>query len=545
MNSIFVALLSLVCLGAGYLFYSKILVKIWGVDPDRKTPAFERYDGIDYVPAKSWTILFGHHFASIAGAAPIIGPVIACAIWGWVPALIWIVIGSIFIGGVHDFSSLVSSLRYGGSSIANVSEQVISRRAKMFFATFIWFALILVVAVFAAVTAKTLVEEPRIVIPTFGLVLNGLLVGVMIYRWKWNQIVSTLLGIGILVGFLILGFYVPIELPFNNAELIWIYILLIYAYIASVIPVNILLQPRDYLATFILCFGLFFGYLGIVVSHPTMHTPPFIKWSAQSGPLWPMLFVFIACGAISGFHSLIASGTTSKQLPSEKYAKRIGYGGMIMEGILATLALITVSAGLYWKGWIGPSNLIYPELIKQGGWILTFATGFGNIVAPIFGMTVGMLIAVVMLNSFVMTTLDTATRINRYITEELLGEGLRVDIFKNRFFSTLLIIICAGYLAAGNYKLIWPIFGASNQLVAALVLIVVTTYLFSRGKPIRYTLYPAIFMLVTTIGALVVEIRNFLIGKNYLLTIIGIILLIMAIFMVFEAKKAVIRIRKK
>ncbi|MBN1383742.1 MAG: carbon starvation protein A [Elusimicrobia bacterium] len=534
MNSLIVAITGIVILALGYRFYGGLIEKLWSVDTERTTPANEFNDGVDYIPAKHWLMLFGHHFSSIAGAAPIIGPVLAVVLWGWVPAVLWIIIGTILFGAVHDFSTLMASLRNKGRTIADVAEIVMNKRVKIFFAIFLWLALILVVAVFAATTAKTLVDEPRVVVPTLGLIFLAVFVGFMIYKWKVNLLLSTGVGIVGLVVLLFIGYYFPVVL--TDLKL-WIVILLIYAFIASILPVNILLQPRDYLSTFILFFGLLFGYLGLFLTKPVMHTPAFISWNASSGMLWPMMFVFIACGAISGFHSLIASGTTSKQLSNEKDAKKIGYGGMVLEGMLALLALLAVSAGLYWNKETGPSGLIYPELIKSGNWIGTFAAGYGEITKPLFSATFGGLVAILTLNAFVITTLDTATRITRYISEELFGDGLKIKIFKNRYFSTLIVIICAGYLAFGNWKAIWPIFGASNQLVAALVLVVITTYLLSKKKSIKYTVYPAIFMLLTTVYALVYLTINFFKKGNFLLTTIGTILLVLAVFVVIESIK--------
>jgi len=544
MNSLIVAIFAVLLLGCGLRYYGKTIERLWDVDPKRKTPAVEMTDGIDYIPAKHWTILFGHHFASIAGAGPILGPVIAAAIWGWFPALLWIVIGSIFIGGVHDFSCLMGSIRNRGKSIGEIAESTLSHRAKLLFATFLWLSLILVVAVFAAVTSTTLVNEPRIVIPTFGLILVAILVGFMIYKWNVDRVVATLIGLALLGSLLVLGYYYPVTLRVETSVEIWIGVLLIYSYIASITPVNILLQPRDYLSAFILFFGLSVGYLGLFFSHPRMHSPAFAKWSGSEGTLWPMLFVIIACGAISGFHSLIASGTTSKQLSNERDAKKIGYGGMVLEGVLAVLALLAVASGLYWTGGTGREGLVYPELIRSGNWIGTFAKGFGQITAPILGATLGSLTAMVMLNSFVMTTLDTATRVNRYITEELFGEGLKLKIFGNRYFSTAVVIFFAGYLAFGNWKAIWPIFGASNQLVAALALLVVTVYLWAMKKPTKYTIYPGIFVLLTTVGALVSQFIAFIKGQDYLLALIGLILLILAIFMVREGLNVVQKVNR-
>jgi len=348
MNSFLIGIIAVFFLFLGYRFYGKLAEKLWSVDPSRKTPAVEFTDNVDYMPAKHWTILFGHHFASIAGAGPIIGPVVAVIAWGWVPAILWIILGSIFMGGVHDFSALMASLRYRGGSIGEVAQTVLSKRAKILFCGFLWLALVLVVAVFCAVTAKTLVNEPRIVLPTFGLIFVAILVGKMLYDWKVNQVTATVVGVGLLVLLFVLGYYFPITLNIKNPLNMWICVLLIYSYIASIAPVNLILQPRDYLSTFILFFGLVFGYAGLILSHPRMHAPAFVSIPGKEGPLWPMMFVSIACGAISGFHSLIASGTTSKQIASEKDARRIAYGSMIVEGVLACLALLAVSAGLYW-----------------------------------------------------------------------------------------------------------------------------------------------------------------------------------------------------
>jgi carbon starvation protein len=533
MNALVIVFISGILFCAGFFLYARRIERLWQIDSTRATPAFTKHDGIDYVPAKHWTILFGHHFASIAGAGPILGPVIAAMLWGWLPALIWIVLGSIFLGGVHDFSALMISLRHEGKSIADVAQRVLNFRSKMVFAAFILLSLILVMAVFAAVTAKTLINQPQLVIPTFGLILVAILVGLMIYKWKWNQIIATILGIILLLSLLILGNYIPVTLRVANPLTLWILILFLYAFIASVLPVNILLQPRDYLSTSILFFGLLFGYLGLIVTHPQIHTPAFIAWKTNQGYLWPMLCVIIACGAISGFHSLIAGGTTSKQLANEKDAKIIGYGGMILEGILAVLALICVTAGLYWTGKVGEARLIYPQLMKTGDWIGTFSAGFGQITRPILG-ALGTLIAALMLNAFVMTTLDSATRINRYITEEFFGEGLNLRIFKNRYFSTAVIIALALWLALGNWQVIWPIFGASNQLVAALVLVVVSAYLIGARRPAKVTVYPAIFMLITTLVALLWQGIRFFRQQNILLLVITVSLFILAVFMIRE-----------
>jgi carbon starvation protein len=360
----------------------------------------------------------------------------------------------------------------------------------------------------------------------------AIFVGLMVYKWHFNQILASVIGIILLLGLIVLGYFFPISLG-EGAIKTWIVILLAYAFLASVLPVNILLQPRDYLSCLVLFLALLGGYIGLLITRPTIQTPVFLGWKSIKGSLWPMMLVIIACGAISGFHSLIASGTTSKQLAQEKEAKRIGYGGMILEGVLAVLALLSVTAGLYWLG-AKQKGLIYPELMKEKGWIGAFGLGYGRLVKPIFGPLSG-LVGITMLKTFVMTTLDSATRITRYLGEEFLGESLKLKWFKNRFFSTGAIIILSGYLSFGNWKAIWPIFGASNQLVAALALMVITTYLFIRKKMTKFTLYPAIFMLLTALGSLIFQLRQFLSQGKYLLGSIAVVLIGLTIFMVKES----------
>ncbi|UCD18947.1 MAG: carbon starvation protein A, partial [candidate division WOR-3 bacterium] len=457
--------------------------------------------------------------------------VIAVVVWGWGPAVLWIFLGSIFIGGVHDFSSLMISVREKGRSVAAVAEQVLSRNARLFFSIFLWFTLILVIAVFAASAAKTLSTTPQVAVPTFGLVLVAFVVGILTYRFNINLIISTVIGIILLFGLIILGYNLPMNASFH----FWLFCLLGYAFIASVLPVNILLQPRDYIASFVLLFGLFFGYIGLFITRPLINAPFYVKWQSAQGDLWPMMFVIIACGAISGFHSLVASGTTAKQLSNEKDARRIGYGAMLAEGLLAVLAVLAVSAGLYWKD--GPSGLVYPELMRGGNWIATFGTGYGEIVKPLFGVF-GMLIGITMLKTFIMTTLDSATRITRYLGEELFGETLGIRLFKNPYFNTTIVIAFALWLSLGSWQAIWPVFGAANQLVAALALFVVTAWLLSRSKPARYAIYPAIFMLATTVAALLYQFFGFVRRGKIGLCLIVTLLLVLTFFMLVEVLRA-------
>lgn len=543
MNSLIIAGAAIVLFLLGYKFYSRAFAKIWDIDSSRETPAVTHHDGVDYVPAKHWTILFGHHFASIAGAAPVIGPIIALSIWGWLPALIWIVFGTILFGGIHDFSSLMVSLRSDGRSIADVAKTVISGRAKVVFSIFIWLTLILVIAVFVHFCANTFIEEKRIIIPTVGLIPLAMLIGFMLYDLKFNQISTTILGLTMLAGLIILGNFLPLELvklTFRVQEFtltlgplqIWSIALLIYAFFASITPVQILLQPRDYLCAFLLFGGIILGFAGIVFSRPVIQLPAFVGWKSSSGYLWPMLFVTVACGAISGFHSLIASGTTSKQLSNEKDARKIGYGAMIMEGAVALLAILVVGGAV-------TKLSALQQILEEGGPVSAFGQGFAQVTKPFLGKWGG-LVAMTILNAFILTTLDTATRIGRYLTQELLG-------IKNRYISTILVVIFGGALAlSGKWNKIWPMFGTANQLVAALALIVVCAWLLSHGKSIKFTILPALVMLATTIGALIYQIIGFVKSADWLLVSITLVLLGLAFYMLLEVDLILFRaIRQK
>lgn len=548
MNSLLVAGVAVFLLLLGYIFYSR-KVKQWiGLDDNQITPAVEINDGVDYVPAKHWTILFGHHFASIAGAAPIIGPVIACLFWGWLPALIWIVVGGILFGAVHDFVALVMSLRHQGKSITTVTESVMGKPAKVLFGAFALLALILVVAVFAAVAGKTLASTPQVVIPTFGLILVALVVGFLMYRAQLPVLLCSLIGVVLLFVLIVAGYYLPISLPVANPTRWWTVILLIYGMIASVTPVTMLLQPRDHLAGAVLYLGMFFGFFGLILTRPEMKAPAYISFATTKGWMWPMLLVTVACGALSGFHSLVASGTTSKQVRRMSDARVIGYGAMILESALAVLAVIAVTAGLYWKS--APEGLegfIFQDVFEKGGWIKAFGTGYGRLTSVFFGVGgLGALIGITMLKTFIMTTLDTATRITRYLCNELLGETLGIGPMKNKYVAVAFVGVSSGWLALGNWKAIWPVFGAANQLVASLVLIVASVYLLMRKRNFVFTAVPAGIMLVTTIAALGYQAYDFATAEqpNRLLAVVSVILIFLAIFLVYTALAVVARVRK-
>ncbi len=526
-------------LGGGYLVYGRLVARLVGVDPSRPTPAHTRYDGVDYVPARQWLVLFGHHFSSICAAGPIVGPALAVAYWGWAPSLVWIVVGGVLMGAVADFTSLVVAVRHGGVSIAEVSGQVITRRARTLFSIFILIALVLVLAVFAVLTAGTFVQAPEIVVPSWGILPVAVVAGVFLYRGRAGGArlaLVTVLGLGAIVGLLALGHAFPPGVPEVaglTPQTFWILVLLAYCVVASVLPVQHLLQPRDYLSSYVLFFTIGLGLLGVFVSGPRFQAAPFHGFQPAdwplAGPLWPLMFVTIACGAISGFHSVVSSGTTCKQLDNEAHACRIGYGAMIMESTVAALVVIAVGAGL--------SAARHAELLQApGGAIAAFGEGYGSLTGSMLG-GYGTTFAVMALNFFILTTLDTTTRLGRYLLAELTG-------WENRYVPTVVIVVAAGALAlSGQWRVLWPAFGASNQLVAALALLVVSCWLVDRGSARRVTLVPALVMLVTTIAALVWQVRGALAGVGrdgpdwFLAGLCG-VLIVLALAVSFEARGA-------
>lgn len=560
MNSLVLGAIALIGLFLGYKFYGGFIERKL-IHPNDKypTPAITEGDGVDYTPAKT-SMLFGHHFSSIAGAGPIIGPLIGVTFFGWLVSSIWILVGSIFIGAVHDYTSMMLSVRNKGKSIADIAGFSLGTRAKNVFSIFLWMALVLVVAAFGDATAQTLVKKPEIVIPTFGLIFLAVLFGNMVYRMKMPLLVGTVISLAAL-GFLIyLGELYPIRIPetiLGMSDLrFWFWALMIYALVASVIPVWVLLQPRDYISSWLLYIGLGLGFIGLIIAAPKIQAPALVTVnSATQGPIWPMLFVLIACGAVSGFHSLVSSGTTSKQLAREGLGKKIGYGSMILEAVLAIMVVMIASAALIWDPSAAKSEFGLQYLMKSvaagggGGPIVAFATGFGRVIQRIPGISiiVGIYFGMLMLNAFVITTLDTATRLGRFILTEV--GGSRIKAFGNRWVTSLITVAAAGMIAStGGIKAIWPVFGATNQLVAALALIIVSAYLIGVKKPGIYTIIPAIFMLITTIGALFYKMTQFFGGggaNNFVLGVVSVILIILSIYVALEAKDILLFIKGK
>ena len=532
----------------GYRYYAGRLDREV-IQPDNSisTPAVMQGDGVDFVKSKP-LVLFGHNFASIAGAGPVIGPIVAMHHFGWAVTLVWILIGNVFIGAVHDYLALMVSVRNRGSSIADIAEKTMGIRAKSVFSIFLVLAMLLVIAVFGVVAAKTLIAQPQMVLPTFAIIPISIALGWFIYYKNTDLAVSSIIAVAGVILSIYFGFQFPVELPESGVIgfsplMFWFVILMIYAAVASVLPVNILLQPRDYLSTYILFGSMALAMLALLWIHPELHTPAYRGgFSEEQGPVWPMLFVLVACGAVSGFHSLVAGGTTSKQLSVESQGRPIAYGGMLTEGLVAVVTVLLVSGGLYWvapaSGGIDMNTLGFRETLQSGGWILAYGNGFGNLVhqmLPFLSFTFASMIAVLALNTFVLTTLDSAVRITRFIVQESVGE--KIVLFKNKYVCTILVVFFSYLIGATDgWQKIWPIFGATNQLIAAVALFVIATWLMAMGKPTKFALYPAIFMVVTTIGALAWQSYRFYTQPepNIFLGTAAVFLIILALFVGYE-----------
>jgi len=520
MNSTVFLIACSAVLWLGYSVYGTRFEKFLGIDPARPTPAHTKHDGIDYVPAKHWLVLFGHHFSAIAGAGPIVGPAIAVAFWGWGPATLFVLAGSIFIGGIHDFGALFLSVRHDGNSIADVSQTLLSRTARLIFSWFILLALVVVVAVFVYLCSQTFLIQPKIVLPSLGLIPVAMLFGFLVYRRRVKVAAATTIGLALLVAMIFLGLVFPIALPQSWGMAAWVVVLLAYCAVASILPVNILLQPRDYLASYLLFFGIGAGFLGVFTANPKFTTPAYISWNSTEGAMWPMLFVTIACGAVSGFHALVSTGTSSKQISDEADIKRIGYGAMLVEAVVAIIAIIAVAAGFRDLG-------AFRAAMAKGGPIDAYGEGFGYITRFILG-GYGSFIAITTLNAFILTTLDAATRITRYVLQELFGT-------LNRYAATLVIVIASGWVAlSGNWQKIWPVFGSANQLIAALTLLVLSSWFLIQKKHIKFTFIPAVFMLLTTVTSLLVQLAAYFKGKDYFLLGVDIALMALAFAMVID-----------
>ncbi|MDP2990241.1 MAG: carbon starvation CstA family protein [Kiritimatiellota bacterium] len=521
---------------AAYFIYGRFLERRFDVDDKRPTPSHTDYDGIDWVPTHS-AVLFGHHFSSIAGAGPIVGPIIASLAFGWGPTLIWIIIGAIFIGGVQDFSALIASIRRGGRSIAQIARESMSPLAFRLLLLFIWLTLVYVLTVFTDLTAATFVEDGGVATSSLLFIALAIGFGLCVYRLKMCVRQASLIFVPLVFLAVWVGQAFPVLPAWLNDTLgcdpkkAWCLLLVVYCFAASTAPVWILLQPRDYLSSYLLYFSVLGGFLGILFGGFAIQYPAFKAWhDPQLGMLFPILFVTIACGACSGFHALVSSGTTAKQLNKETDARKIGYGAMLVEGLVGVMGLIVVAM----LPLASPLTSQAPLTIYGNG-MASFLGVFG--VPAKIGFSFGLLA----LSTFILTTLDTATRLGRYIFEEFLGlKGPYV-----RYLATLLTLALPTLFvlvtlkdAAGNpisaWKAIWPVFGATNQMLAGLALLVILVWLKKIGKPTGFILWPMIFMLGMTVWALVMLIGQY---RLSLIGIIAMLLFVLALLLIGEAAR--------
>lgn len=540
LNAALLGILGAVWFIVMYKWYGGVIDrKLISTNDAQPTPAVALRDDIDYVPSRP-TILFGHHFSSIAGAGPIVGPMLAYSIFGWLPALLWVLLGSVFIGAVHDYVSLMVSVRNKGVSIAVLAQTYVSNRARWIFSIFLWLALVLVIAVFSVLTAQTLVEKPEIVIPTLGLIVLAMIFGLLVYRRNFNIWIGTIGAIIIIIGLIILGDYLPIQASFD----FWLITVLVYSFIASTIPVWMLLQPRDYLSMYILIIGLALAFVSLLVLHPSINGPAFLSATSSHVPLWPMLFITVACGAVSGFHSVVSSGTSAKQLRRESDGRIVAFGSMLTEAFLAMIVILLISSVLFWKEAPTPelTGYIFGDLLIQQGVNITFGTALGKAMVSIgIPIQYGIAFGVLMLNAFILTTLDTCARLSRYVLSETIGQ--KALFLNNKYVATGIGLVIAYFLTIGNnWRILWPVFGAANQLIAALSLLVISAYVFGYKKSTRYTLIPGIFMLATTEAALIYQLLwQYIPEGNIVLSILAAVLMVLGVIIALEVYK---RLRK-
>ena len=550
MNGLLLLIISVAVLVCGYIFYGRWLCKQWGVgENDKPTPAHTMEDGIDYVPAKA-PILMGHHFSSIAGAGPITGPINAAG-FGWLACTLWILVGGIFFGGVHDFGALFASVRHGGKSIGEIISTNMSRRAKTLFLIFAYLTLILVVAAFASIVAGTFgatftetgavdyaasEANARVAMVSLLFILIAIVFGFLVYRRNAPMSVASVVGVIAIVVIIAIGMnFHPIYLSKST----WMWICGVYIAVASVTPVWILLQPRDYLSSFLLYAMLAVAVIGVVMAHPSLDALPMIETKVGDNPIFPVLFTTIACGAISGFHSLVSSGTTSKQLDKETDAKPIAYGGMLLECVLAILTLCAVA---YAKKYdlVGATNI--------------FGGGLAHMIDDSIPGTYNILFTLLVLtySAFCLTSLDTATRLARFMFQEFWLDGSKGEtpenvtgykkILSNMYVSTAITVVLGVVLGLNGYEKIWALFGSANQLLAALGLLAVATWLGNIGKNNKMFLFPMFFMLIVTIASLIINSINQvkLISAGgvdwgpYVQAVLGVLLVVLAVILAIE-----------
>lgn len=531
MNGIELVLIALILYIVAYKLYGGFITKRLEVNNIKQTPAHTMSDGVDYCPAKA-PVLLGHHFASIAGAGPIVGPVIAAG-FGWLPVYLWVVFGAIFIGGVHDYSSIVASVRHQSKSIGFIIQSYLGVNGKKLFLIFSWATLILVIAVFTIIVSDTFSHIPSAGTSSVLFIFLAIVFGITIYRFKVPLWIATIVGVILLFLSIPAGNLFPLQLD----KLTWQLILFVYIFAASVTPVWILLQPRDYLNSFFLYALMLLGFVGIFFAAPSINIPAFNTFSLDKvGYLFPALFVTVACGAISGFHSLVASGTTAKQLNKETDGRIVGYGGMLIEGLLAVLSLVAVAS-------ISTVETINSFIANP---INAFSTGIASFInsIPILNIseTLAKTFAALAVSAFALTSLDTATRLARFMFQEFFEVKDQTEkkfMLQNRFIATgITVAVGAALTFSGQTMSIWPVFGSANQLLAALALLALTVWVANLKKGFLFVLIPMLFMFAVTLTALgTLVYQNFLVD-NYVLAVISILLFALSVLLGVKAYSA-------
>lgn len=529
MNGIELVLIAVIMYAVAYRLYGNFLIKRLEVNSSNPTPSHTMNDGVDYCPAKS-PVLLGHHFASIAGAGPIVGPVIAAG-FGWVPVYLWVLFGAVFIGGVHDFSSIIGSVRHQSKSIGFIIQTYIGDSGKKLFLLFSWATLILVIAVFTIIVADTFAHIPSSATSSVLFIFLAILFGLSIYRFKVPLTIGTIAGVILLFLCIAAGNYFPIRLD----TLWWQLILFAYIFAASVTPVWILLQPRDYLNSFFLYALMIGGLVGVFFAAPSINIPAFSSFSLDKvGYLFPALFVTVACGAISGFHSLVGSGTTAKQLDKETDAHLVGYGGMLIEGLLAVLSLTAVASMV---------NKEFIDILVNKGPVTAFSLGVARFLnaIPFLNISVetGQTFSALAVSAFALTSLDTATRLARFMFQEFFevkDQPEKKSVLQNRFVATgITVAVGAALTFSGQTMSIWPVFGSANQLLAALALLALTAWIAHLRKGILFVMIPMLFMFAVTLTALGMLIYTNFMVRNYILSVISILLFSLAIILGVKA----------
>ncbi len=542
MNSALLILILLIWFFLSYKIYGRFLEKKLKPNDRNKTPAQKgKKNSVDFSPSNK-PFLIGHHFASIAGAGPIIGPILAISYFGWLAVVIWIALGSVFIGAMHDYVTLMASVRSKAKGVSNIAKQTLNSKVGWIFGLMIWITLILIITVFSVSTAESIIHKPELVIPLISVSLIALTVGFGVNKFKWNYKISSFIAIILIFVSIWIGNKYPLSFGIENPVLLknlWISIIILYAGVASVVPVWLFLRPRDFLSAIQMVLILALGFIGVILVNPQINAPIYI--SSSIFPLWPILFITVACGAISGFHGLVSSGTTSKQLAKESHGRAVGYGSMLGEASLAILVTAVAIAGLKWGNEIANG---FQATLKQG-WIVLFSSGYGNIVGnmgiPGITIAIASVLGAIMVNQFILTSVDTSTRLGRFVISENL-----IPKFKNRFLTTIITLVPAWLLAVTNsYEVLWRLFGTSNQLIASISLIAVAAFFIARKKNVKFIIIPAIFVLITTLSALVYLVfrsGGYLSEGNIALTIISLGMFLLGIFVAFEGFKI---IRKK